>query len=73
LSQFDLALSLDIRSSGWAYYRWGTTTLFVGFYTWWFWAMEQVSPNQPAIQLSFALMCGAFAHRPGLFSEHICH
>lgn len=59
MSRFDFASSLELRSSGWAFYRWAVTTVFVAFYTWFFYYMEQVSPQQTAIQLSFALMCGA--------------
>ena len=61
MSQLNFASSIMLHSSGWAYYRWGATTLFVAIYTWWFFLMEQVSSNQSAIQLSFALMFGALA------------
>lgn len=61
MHQFENLSSLELRSSGWAFYRWGVTSLFVAIYTWFFYYMEQVSPQQTAIQLSFALMCGAFS------------
>jgi len=49
---------LILRSSKWGHFRWIIVFLFTTFYTWFFWSLEEVTPGQKPVQLTFAFMVG---------------